>query len=110
MRLTSQSKDEIKSEIEKPIKIEYQGKQGYFVTSNFMRDYISMSYEIDKLNELLEIKDNLYKSLYTEYQTYTKNQSRDKIISTAWRITSEVLGVSLLGVISGFCVYALVVR
>ena len=106
MKLTAQSKDEI----EKPVKIEYQGKSGYFVTSSFMKDYVTMSYEVEKLNELLTIKDNLYKSLYTDYETYTKRQKSDKIMIAALRISTEVLGVSLLGVIAGFAVYALVVR
>jgi len=75
-----------------------------------MKDYVTMSYEIEKLNELLLIKDNLYKSLSTDFEAYTKNMKRDKLAITALRITSEVLGVSLLGVTAGFFVYALVVR
>ena len=106
MRLIAQSS----GEIEKPVKIEWQGKSGYFVSTSFMKDYVTMSYEIEKLNELLTIKDNLYKSLYTDYESFSKRQKSDKIVITALRITSEVLGVSLLGVTAGFFVYALVVR
>lgn len=105
-RLTAQSS----GEIEKPVKIEWQGKQGYFVTNNFMRDYITMSYELDKVNELLVIKDNLYKSLYQDTFNFSQTQKADKIMITALRISTEVLGVSLLGVIAGFAVYALVTR
>jgi uncharacterized protein YjcR len=75
----------------------------FLIDRDTLEDYVNVQYEVIKLREML----GLERSKATIYQEYESRIKKLTLQRDIFRISTEVLSISLLGVVSGVVIYSI---